>query len=125
MLARHFRQLDLLDRIGPAEVQTGRKLADILAKSEHNAEFVGIDANGEAEKTNRRDENRGDQHREWAAHAAARHGLAQPVLAAAQDLFEVGLLAGAGPRAPRPTTAAAFPAAAAALITPRHDAVRS
>src|SRR4029079_13312160 len=95
--ARHLGQLDLLDRIGPAEVQTGRKLADILAKSKHDAELVGIDANGEAEKADRRDQHRADQQREWAAHAAARHGLTQPVLAAAQDLFEVGLLAGAWP----------------------------
>ena len=100
--ARHFGQLDLLDRIGPAEIQTGRKLADIFAESEHDAELVGIDPNGEAEKADRRDQHRGEQHRERAAHAAARHGLAQPVLAPAQDLFEVRLLAGAGPRAPRP-----------------------
>ena len=120
--ARHLRQLDLLDRIGPAEIQAGRKLADIFAESQHDAELVGVDPHGEAEKADQRDQHHGEQHGERAAHAAARHGLAQPVLAAAQDLFEVGLLAGAGPRAPGPT-AAAFPTAAAALIAPRHDEV--
>ena len=103
--ARDLGQLDLLDRIGPAEVEAGRQLAHILAEAQHDAELVGIDAHGEAEKADQRDQHRGDQHRERAAHAAARHGLAQAVLAAAQNLFEVGLLAGPpgrGPQGPPP-----------------------
>ena len=119
--ARHLGQLNLLDRIGPAEIQAGRELAHIFAEPEHDAELVGVNPNGEAEKADESDQHDGGQRQERTAHAPAGHRLPDAVLAAAQNLFEVGLLAGAaGTRAPGPA-AAAFPAAASALIAPRHD----
>src|SRR5262249_13269324 len=54
------------------------------------------------------------------------HGLADAVLAAAENLFKIRLLAAGsrGARAPG-ATAAALPTAAPALIAPRHDETSS
>ncbi len=121
--AGHLRQLDRLDRIGPAEVEAGRQQAHELAEAQHDAELLRIDAHREAEKADEGDERHGEQDREGSAHAPAGNGLADAVLAAAQNFLKVGLLAGAaGARAPRPA-AAAFPTAAAALIAPRHGEI--
>ena len=76
-------QLDHFDRIGPAEVEAGRKQAHELAKAEHHAELFRIDAHGEAEKADQRHERHGDHHRKRAAHAPARDGLPDAVLASA------------------------------------------
>jgi hypothetical protein len=103
------------------EIQAGRKLADIFAEAEHDTELIGVHPHGETEKSDQRDEQDRKQHGEGSAHAAAWHGLPQFVLAAAQNLFQVRLLAWrAGTRAPGPS-GAAFPATASALIAPRHD----
>src|SRR4029079_15866735 len=120
MDAGDLRQLDLLDRIRPAEVQAGRELAHILPKSEHDADLLGVHAHGEAEETDQRDRAHGNQCTQGSAHAAARHGLTDAVLAAPQDLLKIRLLAGScGTRAPG-TAATALPTAPA-LIAPRHD----
>ena len=76
-------QLDHFDRIGPAEIQAGRKQAHELAKAEHHAELFRIDAHGEAEKADQRHECHGDHHGKRAAHAPARDGLPDAVLASA------------------------------------------
>ena len=99
----------------------GGKQANEFAEAEHDAELLGVDPHGEAEKADQRDQRDGEQRRERAAHAPAGNGLPDAVLSPAQDLLKVGLLAGtARARAPRPA-AAALPTAAAALIAPRHD----
>jgi hypothetical protein len=117
--ARDLRQLDLLDGIRPAEIEAGGKLTHIFAEAEHDAELVRVDANGEAKKAHQRRHHDRKQHRERPAHPSARYGLAEAVLAPAQNLFEVRLLARTRARAPRPS-ASALPAAAS-LIAPRHD----
>ena len=85
--ARDLRQLHLFDRVRQAEVEARRKLAGIGAEAQHDAELVRVDANGEAKKAYHRHDNHGDQEDSWAAHAAAGHSLANPVLALAQNLF--------------------------------------
>ena len=77
----------------------------ILAEAEDDAELFGIDAHGEAEKADQRDEHHGDQDRERAAHAAARHGLAQRSWLRRRISSKVRLLAGPpgrGPQGPPP-----------------------
>src|SRR6185436_16246163 len=102
VLPRHFRQAHLLDRIGQAEMQTGRLAADRLAEAHDDAELVGIDAEGEGARQPR----------------ATRHHLLELVLAALEQLFQIRLLRTAR-RSLAPRTAASA-AAAPTLITPGH-----
>ena len=50
VLPRHLGQPHLVDRIGHAEVQARRLLADRLAEPHDDAELVGVDAKGEGEE---------------------------------------------------------------------------
>ena len=54
-----------------------------LAEAQHDAKLLGVDAHGEAEKADRRNEHDGQERREWASHAPAGHGLANAVLSSA------------------------------------------
>src|SRR5262249_33121090 len=117
--AGDLRQLDLLDWIGPAEVEAWRQLAHKFAESKHDTELFGVDPHGEAEEADQDNRNDGGQRTEGPGHATAWHGLAE-------NLFKTRLAAAGsrGARAPG-ATAAALPTAAPALIAPRHDETSS
>ena len=89
-----------LDRIGQMIVQPRLHLADELAEAQHDAELVGLDAE-EAGKAPQRDRHQRDQ-RDAAAAEIARQQAAQPVLAAAQEFFQIGRPRAAGGCGPEP-----------------------
>ncbi len=97
-----------LDRIGHMEVEAGLGVTHVFAEAQHDAELVRIDPE-EAGKSPDHDRDEGDQ-RDPLAAEIARQGRAQPVLAAAQELLEIGRLRALGPGSPRP----------AVLIVPLH-----
>ena len=109
VLPRHLGQAHLLDRVGQAEVQARRLLRDRLAEAHDDAELVGVDAEGEGvEGDDRRHHDRDQEHERARQARAARHHLLELVLAALQQLLEIGLVvrAARGPLAPRTAAAA-------------------
>src|SRR5262249_10936332 len=62
--ASDLRQFDLLDWIGPAEVEAWWQLAHKFAESEHNAELLGVHPHGEAEEADQDNRNDGGQRNE-------------------------------------------------------------
>ena len=69
VLARHLGQAHLLDRIGQAEVQARRLLANRLAEPHDDAELVGVDAEGEGVEGDDRGQHDDDQEHERARQA--------------------------------------------------------
>ncbi len=116
---RDRRQIDRLDRIGPAELQARRQRSVELAEAQDDALLVRVHTDGKRVKGDHRDRHEQDQSQKAAADAAAGHGLLQAILTSLQQLFEIRRWAAAGRTlAPGP---AAFPATpAAVLTTPGH-----
>src|SRR6202035_110925 len=108
------------DRIRQMIIQPRLDLAHELAKAQHDAKLIGLDAE-EAGKSPQRDGNKRNE-RDAAAAEIARHQATQLVLAAAQEVFEIGRprppgrLRPRAPRSPRPGTPRA-----AGLVVPRHQ----
>src|SRR5258708_12469221 len=100
-------------------IQARLHRAHMLAKAQHDTELFGLDAENSGQSPDRQgaDQNQRDTQ---AAEIAARQQLLQPVLSAAQKVFEIGrpwpdrLRS----RAPRPFRTRA--PGASALILPRH-----
>src|SRR5258707_2543494 len=100
-------------------IQARLHRAHMLAKAQHDAELFGLDAEKSGQSPDRQgaDQNQRDTQ---AAEIAARQQLLQPVLSAAQKVFEIGrpwpdrLRS----RAPRPFRTRA--PGTSALILPRH-----
>ena len=86
-------------------VEARLHVAHEFAEAQHDAEFVGLDAE-EAGKAPQRDRGQRDQ-RDAAAAEIARQQAAQPVLAAAQEFFEIGRLRAPAVAAPSPRVPAA------------------
>ena len=101
-------------------VQPRRRFANLRAETQHNAILVGV----HAIDTGRQPDQAGRQDRQDDAlspKAPARQHSAELVLAAPQELFEVGRGGAAGWRLTgAPGALAAGPPATAALIAPRH-----
>src|SRR5690606_2961991 len=133
-LLRHARPLDRLDR-PPVEVQAG--LGDFrlrLAEAQLDRELIRLHGVDRLEQPERHEHERDEGEHGRAGAPAARQRAAQPVLAAPDDVFQVGRSAlraalSARPLAPWATAAAAAIvavaaaapwAAAAGLIAPGH-----
>src|ERR1019366_3463201 len=97
------------DRIGHMEVEAGLGVAHVFAEAQHDAEFVRMDPE-EPGKPPDHHRDKGDQGYPLAAEITARQYRTQPLLAAAQELLEIGRLRTLAPHAPRP----------AVLIVPFH-----
>src|SRR5690606_10043547 len=111
-------------------MQARRLLPMERAEAKHDAELVRAYGECKCVETDDSEGHGRQQEDERARHAGAMHHLLHLVLAALQDLLEIGLIAAARTLAPRATTAAAAPRAAATaafpaattttLIVPRH-----
>ena len=106
VLPRYLRQAHLFDRIGEAEMQPGCLLPLDFAKAHHNAQFVRVHTKCKSVEGNDGGQHNGAEKEEGAGNAgAARHDLFQPVLAALEELFQIGLLVRASGRALAPGAA--------------------
>src|SRR5471030_622242 len=99
--------------------QPGLRIADILAKAQHDAEFFGLHAvkPGQAPDRERTHQQQRDAE---AAEITARQQLLKPVLAAAQKVFEIGRPWPHRLRARTPGSLRTRAPRASALILPRH-----
>ena len=99
-------------------IEAGLHLAHELAEAQHYADFIRLDFEKAGKAPQRHDRQR-DQRNAAAAEIARQQG-AQPVLAAAQEFFEVGRLGPLRlrPRAPRSTRSRT--PRAPGLVAPRH-----
>ena len=96
-------------------------LAGIFTKPQHGTNFISIHAKEKRIPRNQRHAERGSQKQQRTWQTAAVHHLFHAILRPFQHVFEVrGLIAAALAPRPATTTAAAFPAATAALIIPGH-----
>src|SRR5215208_7332757 len=100
-------------------VQAGRHLAHEFAEPQHHPELVRLDAE-EAGKSPDQDRGEDDQPDPLAAEIAARHDAAQLVLAAAQQLFQIGRRRGRRLWTRAPWAFSARTPGSTALIAPRH-----
>ena len=121
--AQRRRSQHGLDRIGQVIVQSRLHLAGELAEAKHHAELVGLDAKeaGKAPEHHGNERNQSDT----AAAEIAGQEAAQPVLASAQKLLQIGrsrpasrLLRPRAPRSPGPRSPGAT-----GLVVPRHQNV--
>jgi hypothetical protein len=100
-------------------IKPGRHLAHEFAEPQHDAEFVGLDAE-ESGKAPQGDHRQRDQHGAAAAEIAGQEP-AQPVLAAAQEFLKIGRLGPLRLRPRAPRAARSRSPRAAGLVAPRHD----
>jgi hypothetical protein len=106
---RDFRRKRGLDRIGHVIVEAGLGVAHVFAEAQHHPELVGIDPE-ESGKSPHHHRDQSDQGDPLTAQTAAGQRLAQPLLATAQELLQIGRLRALAPRLPR----------SAVLIVPLH-----
>src|SRR5262249_4594203 len=121
-IARNFRRQRLLDRIGQMIIEAWLRELRELAEAQHHSLLVGLHAveAGEHPECDRGDN---QEHAAPAAERAAWQDALQAILAAADQLFEIGR--GRAARLRTGTPGAAGPAAprSAALVLPRHNGV--
>src|SRR6202040_1942310 len=107
-----------LYRIRQGIIQSGIGIPGVLAEAEHDAPLIGLDLE-EAGDGPEHEHGERDQHEAFAAEPAGQHGP-ELVLAAPQQLLEVGRRRSARLRAGAPRPLGARTPGSAALITPRH-----
>src|SRR5262249_27846630 len=87
--ARDFRREHRFDGVWQVIIETGFRVAHVFAETQHHAELVRIDAE-EARKSPDGDCGKRQQDEASAAEIPTRQYVAQLVLAAPQDPFEIG-----------------------------------